>query len=108
MTHSAGFIAQEYGARERLLMAGNQVGKTTCGAAELAIYLTGRYPDWWDGRRFDRPIVAWAAGVSAEAAAAACKAAYSVVCQDKPGCCQPTSSSAWYDAGKGWLIGLKG
>ena len=58
-------------ARERLLMAGNQVGKTTCGAAELAIHLTGRYPDWWQGRRFERPIVAWAAGVSSEAAAAA-------------------------------------
>ena len=64
--HSVGIWA-----RERLLMAGNQVGKTTCGAAELAIHLTGRYPDWWDGRRFDRPIVAWAAGVSAEATAAA-------------------------------------
>ena len=33
--------------RERLLMAGNQVGKTTCGAAELAIHLSGNYPDWW-------------------------------------------------------------
>lgn len=32
--------------RERLLRAGNQLGKTYSGAAELAMYLTGRYPDW--------------------------------------------------------------
>lgn len=52
--------------RERLFMAGNQLGKTLAGAAETAIHLTGRYPDWWPGRRFDRPIRAWAAGVTAE------------------------------------------
>jgi phage terminase large subunit-like protein len=46
--------------RERLLMAANQVGKTVSGAAEMAIHLTGRYPDWWEGRRWDRPIRAWA------------------------------------------------
>mgnify|MGYP002622965968 CR=1 FL=1 len=52
--------------RERLFMAGNQLGKTLAGAAETAMHLTGRYPDWWPGRRFDRPIRAWAAGVTAE------------------------------------------
>lgn len=52
--------------RERLLMAANRFGKTQCGAAELAIHLTGRYPDWWDGKRFDNPIKAWAAGVTSE------------------------------------------
>lgn len=41
-------------------MAGNQLGKTFSGAAEAAIHLTGRYPDWWQGRRFDRPVRAWA------------------------------------------------
>jgi phage terminase large subunit-like protein len=46
--------------RERLFMAGNQLGKTFSGAAEAAIHLTGRYPDWWQGRRFDRPVRAWA------------------------------------------------
>lgn len=46
---------------ERLLMAGNRVGKTFCGAAEMAFHLTGEYPDWWTGRRFKRPIKAWAA-----------------------------------------------
>jgi phage terminase large subunit-like protein len=42
------------------LMAGNRVGKTFCGAAEMACHLTGRYPEWWEGRRFARPIKAWA------------------------------------------------
>ena len=36
------------------------------GGFELALHLTGRYPDWWRGRRFDRPIVAWAAGDTRE------------------------------------------
>lgn len=52
--------------RERLLMASNRFGKTQCGAAELAIHLTGRYPDWWEGKRFDHPIKAWASGVTSE------------------------------------------
>jgi phage terminase large subunit-like protein len=52
--------------RERLLMAANRFGKTQCGAAEMAYHLTGRYPDWWVGKRFDKPIRAWAAGVTNE------------------------------------------
>jgi len=41
--------------RERLLMAANQVGKTAAAAAETAMHLTGRYPDWWRGKRFHQP-----------------------------------------------------
>lgn len=52
--------------RERLLMASNRFGKSICGAAEMAIHLTGRYPAWWAGKRFDKPIRAWAAGVTNE------------------------------------------
>lgn len=52
--------------RERLFMAGNQLGKTVSGAAEMAIHLTGRYPEWWQGRRFNKPIAAWASGVTGE------------------------------------------
>lgn len=48
--------------RERLLRAGNQLGKTFSGAAEMAYHLTGEYPEGWKGRRWDRPIVAWAGG----------------------------------------------
>jgi phage terminase large subunit-like protein len=46
---------------ERLLRAGNQQGKTHAGAMEMAMHLTGRYPPWWVGRRFDYAIEAWAA-----------------------------------------------
>ena len=52
--------------RERLFMAGNQLGKTYSGASETAIHLTGRYPDWWKGRRFDGPVRMWAGGVTSE------------------------------------------
>lgn len=44
------------GFRERLLMAANQVGKSLSAAAETAMHLSGRYPDWWKGKRFDRPV----------------------------------------------------
>jgi phage terminase large subunit-like protein len=42
--------------RERLFMAGNRVGKTQCGAAELAMHLTGEYGPFWKGKRFDKPV----------------------------------------------------
>lgn len=48
--------------RERLLVAGNQLGKTEAGGFETACHLTGRYPDWWEGRVWDRPVKGWAAG----------------------------------------------
>ena len=48
--------------RERCFMAANRVGKTIVGAYELTAHLTGRYPDWWTGRRWEHPIRAWAAG----------------------------------------------
>ena len=52
--------------RERLLMAANQVGKTLSGAAEAAIHLTGLYPDWWEGRRFDGPVRGWVGSITGE------------------------------------------
>lgn len=47
-------------------MAGNQLGKTLGGAAECAMHLTGQYPDWWQGRRFDKPVILIAGSESAE------------------------------------------
>lgn len=50
---------------ERLALAANRVGKTmTMGGYEVACHLTGLYPDWWPGRRYDRPTSWWAAGKS--------------------------------------------
>lgn len=44
---------------ERMLMAANRVGKTACAAAETSYHLTGQYPDWWPGRRFEKPTLVW-------------------------------------------------
>lgn len=52
--------------RERLFMAGNRVGKTRGGCTEDAYHLTGLYPHWWEGRRFDNEIRAWIAGKTNE------------------------------------------
>lgn len=49
--------------RERCAMCANRVGKTeTMGGYETALHLTGIYPHWWKGRRFDKPVQWWAAG----------------------------------------------
>jgi phage terminase large subunit-like protein len=65
-TKQGAFHAAGIKHRERLLMAGNQLGKTLAGAMETAIHATGRYPDWWQGKRFDKPNVSWVAGTTGE------------------------------------------
>lgn len=53
--------------RERCAMCANRVGKTFgMGGYEMTCHLTGLYPDWWEGRRFDHPISAWACGKTNE------------------------------------------
>ena len=52
--------------RERLLIAANQSGKSLAGGMECAMHATGRYPDWWRGRRFDKPTIGWGAGTTNE------------------------------------------
>lgn len=47
---------------ERAFIAANRAGKTIAGAFEMTCHLTGRYPDWWEGKKFDKPIKAWAVG----------------------------------------------
>src|SRR4030095_4455766 len=47
---------------ERVFMAGNRVGKTVAAGTEMTYHLTGRYPDWWEGKRFTRAIRALASG----------------------------------------------
>lgn len=43
-------------------MAGNQLGKTLAGSMEWAMHLTGKYPEWWAGKRFEQPGRYWAGG----------------------------------------------
>ena len=52
---------------ERCLIAGNRVGKTFSAACEIACAMTGWYPDWWRGRRFDGPVKVWTGAVTNEA-----------------------------------------
>jgi phage terminase large subunit-like protein len=39
---------------------------TFSGAAEVAYHLTGRYPEWWRGKRWDRPVRVWAGSKTSE------------------------------------------
>lgn len=48
--------------KQRGLIAANRVGKSNTGITELVYHVTGEYPEWWDGFRFDRPITAYIAG----------------------------------------------
>lgn len=52
--------------KERLFLAANRVGKSQAGAYEVACHATGRYPEWWEGRRFDKPVHVWVAGSTRE------------------------------------------
>lgn len=52
--------------RVRLFLAGNRVGKSVTMLVEVTYHMTGRYPDWWEGRRFDRPVRVWLAGDTAK------------------------------------------
>jgi phage terminase large subunit-like protein len=53
--------------KERLALAANRIGKTqTMGGYEVACHLTGIYPKWWPGVKFDRPIDAWVGGKTSQ------------------------------------------
>jgi len=48
---------------ERCCLGGNRVGKTaSIGSYETTLHLTGAYPAWWKGRRYNKQILAWGAG----------------------------------------------
>ena len=49
--------------RYRAFMGANGVGKTEgLGGFEDTCHLTGLYPKWWKGKRFDRPVTIWIGG----------------------------------------------
>ncbi len=56
------FFAYGVENQERAFIAGNRCGKTVAGAYETTLHLTGLYPDWWAGRRFEHPVDVWVAG----------------------------------------------
>lgn len=58
------FIALGASKPERMLFAGNQLGKSYIGAYETACHLTGLYPKDWPGRKWQRPVRLWSAGES--------------------------------------------
>lgn len=52
---------------ERCMIAANRVGKTMSCAAEVAIHMTGNYPDWWVGKKFTCPVKGWTGANTNEA-----------------------------------------
>lgn len=47
---------------ERCFMAANRVGKSFVNNYEASLHLTKRYPDWWEGKRFEGPTTVWMGG----------------------------------------------
>lgn len=52
--------------RERLLMAGNQTGKTYAAGNEVAFHITGLYPEDWNGWVVDHAPRGWVGSVTSE------------------------------------------
>lgn len=46
------------------LVASNQTGKTVAGTVQDAFDLTGLYPDWYEGYRFEKPIHLLCGGIN--------------------------------------------
>ena len=46
----------------RGILAANRIGKTVSTCFETAMHLTGRYPSWWKGKKFAKPVTAFVAG----------------------------------------------
>ena len=47
-------------------IAGNRCGKTYTICGMIAAHLLGVYPEWWEGRKYDRPVEVYLAGQSGE------------------------------------------
>lgn len=60
------FITASSNCSQLLAMTGNRCGKTFTGAYIMSVHLTGLYPAWWFGRKYDRPTKCWAAGISTD------------------------------------------
>jgi phage terminase large subunit-like protein len=62
--HWMDFFAAGKNYHERLALCANQVGKTTAALTELTYHLTGEYPRWWVGHRYDGCQTWWVCGTS--------------------------------------------
>jgi phage terminase large subunit-like protein len=60
------FFADGARYHQRLIRGGNQVGKSFACAFEASLHMTGQYPRWWKGRRFNKPTRGWIVGVTAQ------------------------------------------
>lgn len=57
------FIVPEYA---NYITAGVVHHNTFAAAAEVAMHATGKYPVWWEGKKFRKAPVIWCAGVTGE------------------------------------------
>jgi hypothetical protein len=60
------FFAKGATHSERVVCAGNRVGKTASETYEVAVHATGDYPEWWEGLRFNHAPTIWCFGVTSE------------------------------------------
>jgi phage terminase large subunit-like protein len=51
----------------RAFIGGNGSGKSVWLSYESYVHLSGKYPKWWDGKKFRKPINAWLCGLDAKA-----------------------------------------
>ncbi len=42
--------------KQRSIVAANRVGKTVRALSEIILHCLGKYPDWWEGARFSKPL----------------------------------------------------
>ena len=56
------FIAGTAKFRESVFCAANRAGKSETGAYAVAVWLTGKYPKWWTGKRFPGAVNILVAG----------------------------------------------
>jgi phage terminase large subunit-like protein len=60
------FFAEGKTHHQRLLRGGNQVGKSFSAAFEASLHMSGQYPKWWPGKKFDKPTRGWIVGVTSQ------------------------------------------
>lgn len=61
-THHKAFFDATKTNKQTLFRAANRAGKSESGAYAVTCWTTGIYPDWWEGRTFDKPTYGWVAG----------------------------------------------